>query len=609
MNKRTAVYIKIVLSVVILAVSLRYIMQIYQPTLLDDEFAYFGIAKFFTGRDWSSAISLCRYYSYGYSLVITPFAFFVENTVLLYRLTVGMNGLFLIGSFWLLDSILVQIGNLEQWRETKYSQVIRIFISFFMILLPCNMNYATVALGECLLLFLFLSIVKIIMNLNKNSSIVAYFGLGVLMLYTYMVHQRMLGLVLAGALVFGIRWIKKEMNWKQFLAWVCGLALLFVVHSLIKDVIKEQLWLHGVHSGENDLAGILTNVKQIVSSFAYFGKFIISMLGKLFYLGSSTYLFGFFGLALMLAKVKTLKKKPHGGAAETATETAAEAAEAAAEQPYGVVFVAFSFIIGLGISAVFMNDPDTMSYLLYGRYLETFTPMLMGYGLLRLLAGQSHENTVKTQFYLFLGCGIGYGCLGVLLRFYVKRWNLTWLNYISTGQLYKYLIGDAVPILRIMAVVLATAGMLYFVLMVKKYQNIARLALGIFMAVLFYRTAYIPIHAVNLPLQKERHELSDITSVLKENRNMALEDTERIYYYVTEEEESDTAQYREYVQYWLDRDKLTCAMEADTETWENLGQGALVLVSDLEQEHSEFWELAANMELIYENKICRVYRK
>lgn len=578
MNTKKIMYLKIALSFVIFVISIRYITQIYQPTLLDDEFSYFGIAKFFAGRDWSSTISLCKYYSYGYSLLITPFAFLIEDTVLLYRTVVALNGVFLIGAFWLLDSIFHQISKIESWTDKQYSSVVRVFVSFLMILIPCNMNYATVALGECLLLCLFFAMVRIFIHLRKETGVLWYLLLGVLMLYAYMVHQRMLGVILACGILLVVRLIKKETTWKQVLAWLGGLAVLFVLHTWLKGMIKEQLWLNGVYSGENDMSGIFENVRQIFSSWSYFLKFIVSILGKLFYLGSSTYLFGFFGLLLMVPAIKNREKD-------------------------GIGLVLLSFVIGLGISAVFMNVPENMAFLLYGRYLETFTPFLMGYGLLKLM---EEPEKIKSYFYLFIGCGIGYGVLGLVIRFFVKRWNLTWLNYISTGQLYKYLIGDAVPIFRIMAVVLATAGMFFFVLILKKYQNLARGVLGIFLFLLFYRTAYVPIQAINLPLQNVRHETAEIADFLKENQNTDLEKTERIYYYVVEEEEADTAQYREYVQYWLDKDILTCALETETEVWENLKDGALVIVSCAEREELE---LTGDMQVVYENAICKVYQK
>lgn len=577
MHTKKVLYLKIALSFCIFAISLRYISQIYQPTLLDDEFAYFGIAKFFAGRDWSSTISLCKYYSYGYSLLITPFAFLVEDSVLLYRLVVAMNGCFLVLAFWLLDSIFAAIARMEDWTDRQSAVVTRVCVSFLMILIPCNMNYATVALGECLLLALFLAMVKLLMVLKKDSSIWGYWGLGFLMLYAYMVHQRMLGMILACGMVLLMRLVRREVNWKQLVAWCAGLAILFIVHTWLKGMIKEELWLNGIYSGQNDMSGIMVNVRQIFSSFSYFGKFIISILGKLFYMGSSTYLFGFAGLILMLP---TFKRKGQDS----------------------ICFVFLSFLIGLGISAVFMNVPENMAFLLYGRYLETFTPFLMGYGILKLI---EEKNDVQSYFYLLFACAVGYGLLGLGLRFFVKRWNLTWLNYISTGQLYKYLIGDAVPIIRIMAVVLATAGMLFIVLILKKYQTLARIMLGIFVFLLFYRTAYVPIQAINLPLQKMRHETSGIAEVLKEQQNMDLAESERIYYYVTEGEHIDRAQYREYVQYWLDREILTCVSETETNVWVNLPEGALVIVSCENQS-----ELAVikDMQVIYENEMCMVYQ-
>ena len=160
--------------------------------------------------------------------------------------------------------------------------------------------------------------------------------------------------------------------------------------------------------------------------------------------------------------------------------------------------------------------------------------------------------------------------------------------------------------IRIMAVVLATAGMLFFVLVLKKYQNLARGVLGIFVFILFYRTAYVPIQAVNLPLQDMRHKTSGIAKVLKEKQNMKLGEQERIYYYVADGEQIDSAQYREYVQYWLDEDILTCVSETETDIWKNLAEGALVIVSC---EGREEVEVVKDWKVVYENEMCTVYQK
>lgn len=595
--------LKIFLSVMILIISLRYIGKVYQPTLLDDEFAYFGIARYFSGTSWASAMSLCKYYSYGYSLLLVPFVMLIKDTVLLYRAVTAMNGIFLVAAFWLTDSIFRQTvvcfgfsGKGELQKKDRNGIAI---VSFLMVLLPCNMNYAAVALPECLLLMLFALMVKIMTGLNRNSGCLRYGLLGAVMLYSYMVHQRMLGVLIAALLVFVIKFIKKQIRFRQFLSFTAAAGLLFILHTLLKTDIKENLWLNGILSGQNDISGILENVRQIFSSFSYFVKFIVSIFGKLFYMGSSTYLLGVTGfmvcvlLVLPGKRIKIFSDK-QSGEGNPGTEEAA----------YGILFLLLSFLMVLGISAVFMNVPENMAFLLYGRYLETFSPFLMGMGILALMAEQKN---IKANLYILVSGAAVFGIIGLVVRFFSKRWNLSWLNYISTGQLYRYLIGDSVPILRIMLAVFATAGMIYFVLRVRRFRGTAGILLAVLMFALFYRTAYIPMHAVNLELQKQRHETSDIAGVIREFVSGGRTESASVLYYVAEEEPDDTAQYRDYVQYWLDDIYLECVPEKHETKWENLTEGTLVLVSCKDSRELELFR-RKDMKQVYENEVCRMYR-
>ena len=595
--------LKIFLSVMILIISLRYIGKVYQPTLLDDEFAYFGIARYFSGTSWASAMSLCKYYSYGYSLLLVPFVMLIKDTVLLYRAVTAMNGIFLVAAFWLTDSIFRQAavcfglsGKGELQKKNRNGIAI---VSFLMVLLPCNMNYAAVALPECLLLMLFALMVKIMSGLNRNSGCLRYGLLGAVMLYSYMVHQRMLGVLIAALLVFVIKFIKKQIKLRQFLSFTVAAGLLFILHTLLKTDIKENLWLNGILSGQNDISGILENVRQIFSSISYFVKFIVSIFGKLFYMGSSTYLLGFTGfmvcvLLVLLGKSRKIFSDKQSGEGNPGTEEAA----------YGILFLLLSFLMVLGISAVFMNVPENMAFLLYGRYLEMFSPFLMGMGILVLMAEQKN---IKANLYILVSGAAVYGIIGLVVRFFSKRWNLSWLNYISTGQLYRYLIGDSVPILRIMLAVFATAGMIYFVLRVRRFRGTAGILLAVLMFALFYQTAYIPMHAVNLELQKQRHETSDIAGAIREFVSGGKTESASVLYYVAEEEPDDTAQYRDYVQYWLDDIYLECVPEDHETKWENLMEGTLVLVSCKDSREVELFR-RKEMKQVYENEVCRMYR-
>ncbi|MCI8669756.1 MAG: hypothetical protein HFI34_09590 [Lachnospiraceae bacterium] len=601
--KQSSKLLKILLSAIILIISLRYIGKIYQPTLLDDEFAYFGIARYFSGTSWASAMSLCKYYSYGYSLLLVPFVMFIKDTVLLYRLVTAMNGIFLVVAFWLIDSFFRQASvrfRLSGKGELQKEDCNRIaVVSFLMVLLPCNMNYAAVALPECLLLMLFALMLKLMMGLNRDSGCLRYGLLGAIMIYSYMVHQRMLGVLIAALLVFVIKFVKKQIKSGQFLSFTVAAGLLLILHTLLKTDIKENLWMNGILSGQNDMSGILVNIRQIFSSFSYFVKFIVSIFGKMFYMGSSTYLLGFMGIMICVLLILPGKSRKIFSDQQSGEEKPGRE-----EIAYGILFLLLSFLMVLGISAVFMNIPENMAFLLYGRYLETFSPFLMGMGILVLMA---ERNNIKANLCILLSGALVYGVIGLTVRFFSKRWNLSWLNYISTGQLYRYLIGDSVPVLRIMLAVFATAGMIYFVLRVRRFRGTARILLAVLMFVLFYQTAYIPMHAVNLELQEQRHETSAISGVIREYVSGGKGESAPVLYYVAEEEPDDTAQYRDYVQYWLNDIYLECVSEDSETKWENLAEGTLILVSCKNSQELELFR-GKEMKQVYENEICRMYR-
>lgn len=592
--------LKIILSMVILLISLRYIGKIYQPTLLDDEFAYFGIAKYFTGTSWASAMSLCKYYSYGYSLLIAPFTLLIKDTVILYRVVVALNGLFLVAAFWLIDSIFRQLAVRQELfgvtgLQEKYGNGIAL-VSFLMTMLPCNMNYASVALSECLLLLLFALMVKILMCLNRDSNAMSYVALGGILMYSYMVHQRMLGVIIAAVIVLVFQILNKKIRGKQFISFMITIGFLYIPHTMIKTDIKENLWLNGSLSGENDMSGILGNIRQIFSSFSYFVKFIVSIFGKLFYMGSSTYLLGFVGLILcILLLFRQLKSLKFTGSSQRESKVTSSTDD-------GILFILLSFLMVLGISAVFMNVPENMAFLLYGRYLETFSPFLMGYGILALSA---EKRDMKNYLFILVSAGVIYGIIGIVIRYFSKRWNLSWLNYISTGQLYRYLIGDSVPILRIMLVVFATAGMIFVVLRVRKFRITAGALLAVLLFAIFYQTAYIPMNEINLDLQKQRQETSEIAGVIRKLVS-GNGQQRQVYYYVAENEPDDTAQYRDYVQYWLNDIYLNCILYNQNQVWNQLPEGSLILVSCENSQELELFQ-RAGIELVYENKICSAY--
>ena len=68
-----------------------YIGKIYGFVFFPDEFGYWFYAAKAAGYDWSNIVSLGSYYSFGYSLILTPVFLACSNAVTAYRTAVVIN--------------------------------------------------------------------------------------------------------------------------------------------------------------------------------------------------------------------------------------------------------------------------------------------------------------------------------------------------------------------------------------------------------------------------------------------------------------------------------------------------------------------------------------
>lgn len=564
-EKKRNRFLKVIFSLVIFTVSIRYIGQIYQPTLLDDEYAYWSIAAYFKGYDWSSVTSLCKYYSYGYSFLLYLIMNVFDDFVMMYRAAVVVNGILLVAGFFLLNRIFGKMFPEE-------NRTLLVTVSFLMILLPCNMSFATVNLTECLLLVLFLLSVELILEMDENTALWKCALLGIILGYSYMVHQRMIAVILSIFLLFLWMLYKKKISFRQVFACAAWIAVFLVIHHFLKADIKENLWLNGSRSSDNDYGSIFANIQYICSSLKNMVVFGIGILGKLFYFGTATYIIGFAGICMIGKKAyQWLRKCENQG-----------------DGIYAMLLM--SFLLLMLISAVFMCHIEKLAWLVYGRYAEFLYPIIFGITIINIYHC-IRENVVKI-WSLFLGCSAVYFVMGVIIRMYVKHRNLLWVNYISCNQIYKYAQGDHLPIIKMMGIVFITAVTVIIILSIRKYRKTAQVLLVFLTFGIFLQTSEIPLQDVNLVLQKNRYETSSIVSYIMENGR----EDQTIYYCVSDEEEEESAQYREYIQYWLQDKMLICVTE---EEWKDVDGDAWLIVSDPEYSSEE--------RPIYENSMCRMY--
>lgn len=564
-RKKYSIALRVIFMCVIFLVTIRHLTEIYQPTLLDDEFSYWSIAAYFDGKNWSEVTSICKYYSYGYSFILYIIMQIFKDTIVMYRAAVVLNGIFLAVGYLLLENIFTKLFQ----KENRYMLSV---VAFLMTLIPCNVAFSTVNLTECLLYVLFLSIIRLSMDIGNNMKTWKWIVLSLVMGYSYMVHQRMICVIIAVFFGIVIMWFKKKVSLKDIIKVCMIIAVMFVIHHFIKADIKANLWLNGKYSADNDYGSIVQNLLYVLDSPKNIAVFIIGIIGKIFYYATSTYVFGM--ALIVVLSVKAFK----------------EITQKDTESPVNTIILV-SFAMMIFISALFMCHIEKMAWLLYGRYAEMMYPLLFGMAVIYIhrLINEKVQNAL-----LVMGSmGIVYIAMGVVIKWYAARRNLEWINYISCSQIYKYADGNHLTIIKMMAVVISTMLMAFIVFGIRKYKSISINLLVVFSFILFYRTGEIPIQSVNLDLQKSRYETSSVADFIKQSEKKA-------YYYVNENEEDDTAQYREYIQYWLFDEKLYCVTD---ESVDKLEPGSLIIVSC--EENPEI--IGTQISPVYVNEVCRIY--
>ena len=72
-----------------------YIRECNVLAIRNDEYGYWNHAALFSGHDWSDVFAgHMHWYSYGYSLILTPLFWFSHNLHLMYKTAVILNGFF-----------------------------------------------------------------------------------------------------------------------------------------------------------------------------------------------------------------------------------------------------------------------------------------------------------------------------------------------------------------------------------------------------------------------------------------------------------------------------------------------------------------------------------
>ena len=276
--------IQVILSVAILLfVYLWQIKDLTHAAILNDEFGYWGIAASLTGTDWSDLLHATPYYSYGYSLLLVPLFWMNISSALMYQIGIILNTCFVLASFFLC----ISCGK-KMFPDIRFECLVT--LSLTVNLYTNTIVMAKVNWSETLLYLMFWVIFWWMLKILENPKIINIICFIISNFYLYAIHQRCIGVLIASALFLLVLCLVKHFKLRDIIIMLFCAAILFTLHSIFKTYIQEHIFVTESMIEINDYSGQIENIKYLFGSLEGFKCLLKSICGKLFYLGTATFM-------------------------------------------------------------------------------------------------------------------------------------------------------------------------------------------------------------------------------------------------------------------------------------------------------------------------------
>lgn len=263
--------------------------------VINDEFGYWAHAVSAVGYDWRELISTTPYYTWGYSIWLIPIIALLPTPMAWYKAAILLNVLFLILSYFLC----YQVG-CKLFREVDQKLVA--LVSILVMIYPANIVYAQATWTENLSYLLVWLETYLLICLEEKFSNRYFVSASLVLVYAYAVHNKNIGVVLAGIVALCMMIIKHK---KRFWYFFILLLIMLTGYKGVESVKGHQiaaLWSSSQISNMNNVSLNTTTITDYSSRiFEQTGHFLISLFGKYIYLLIGT------GLTLPIVIWKMLK--------------------------------------------------------------------------------------------------------------------------------------------------------------------------------------------------------------------------------------------------------------------------------------------------------------
>ena len=338
------------------------IEKIYGFTLYPDEFGYWASAANAAGYDWSEVASMGSYYSFGYSLILTPILKLFLSGVAAYRAAIAVNMLLMCISIFLLRRMAIEL-----FPELNGAK--RVFICGAAALYPSWIFYMQMTMAEALLCFLFVLVSYLFLYFIRKPGMVTTVSLAVALVYIYCVHMRTVGVVVACVITCLLWGCTAGKNKKQIFILIMILIIAGLAASILKKATIFEIYTYAEQDtlATNDYGSQFDKLEEIFTVQGSI-RLLEGIVGKIFYLGNASFGLIYWAIgwctwvSISLGK-KLLKKE-----------------EASLSHWFGL-FLLLASMGEILISSIYMLRAGSIDGLIYGRYNELIVPMMILVGI------------------------------------------------------------------------------------------------------------------------------------------------------------------------------------------------------------------------------------
>lgn len=483
-------------AIIIFIFRIWYIRESNVLAIRNDEYGYWTHAALFSGHDWSDVFAgHMNWYSYGYSLILTPLFWITHNLHLMYKMAIVLNGIFAILTF-------ILCIRCAQLLFPKAEYRLLLTVSFMVCMYSSYITQGPIAWSETFLYLLVFLLLYLFLLFEQHPSVSCAILLSTCTGACYITHNRTIGIVTAYFILVLFLRLTDAIDWKLFAAMLLPLLIILFVNVDIKAYLctVEGFGLkpkNGMGAQKDHLLSLLTLLG--------WENLIRSLSGQMWGLMTSTFGLVFWGLIRCASQIIRALR-----CGQTEKHT---------------FFYLFTLLSGIGtflISAISLIEPasitnlhaDTdLTYFIYTRYDECIIGILLLLGFFELTLCSTRRRILLTLSEICF-----YAVISVILYFNLQQITDTWhyRSFCAAGIGFYRLFSEKFA-MRWCILIAAVGAVVLFVLLSlykQRFQNLHRTA-----ACLLLTAAFIPTGLYSAKIGTINSQLGKVSS-----KNLAMYD-------------------------------------------------------------------------------------